>query len=111
MPTATENIVEALPVEDTLNELQKQKAERLARSVAPSEVSTDLPSAPPSVTEVDGKSLTNFSESESYVHASQITQNGAGNGENADVAPQPKRSKVQMWNDIKITCESSLDEF
>ncbi|KAF2093882.1 Peroxin-3 [Rhizodiscina lignyota] len=104
LPTATENIIEALPVEQTLNELQKQKVERLARSgVAMSEVSTDLPSGPPSLTEIDGKSLTNFSESESYVHASQVAPSETGNGEKADVASQPKRSKVQMWNDIKIS--------
>ena len=60
-----------------------------------------------SVTDVDGKSMTNFSESESYVHASQITSDPNGNGEKPDVAPQPKRSKAQMWNDIKITCEYS----
>lgn len=107
LPTATENIVEALPVEDTLNELQKQKAERLARSVPPSEVSTDFPSVPPSATDVDGKSMTNFSESESFVHASQqITD--AGSGEKANAMPQRKRNKRELWDDLKVTGTTSM---
>lgn len=104
LPTAAENIIEALPAEDVLSELQKQKQERLAKSGTISEISTtDLTSAPPSIApssgDLDGKSLASIGESESYVHASQIAT--ADNAEAAG-SPAPKRTKVQMWNDLKI---------
>ena len=112
LPTATENILEALPVEQTLSELQKQKVERLSRSVGPSEIATsDVQSAPPSVTDDDGKSLTSF-QSESYVHASQIGDSSSGNGEGGgDGVPQAsqrqKKTKSQLWNEMKISCKCS----
>lgn len=108
LPTATENILEALPVERTLSELQKQKAERLARSVGPSDIaSSNVQSAPPSATDDDTKSLTSF-QSEGYVHASQIADSSSGSGENSGEAgtqtsPQSKKSKVQLWNEMKIS--------
>lgn len=107
LPTATENILEALPVEQTLSELQKQKVERLSKSVGPSEIATsDVQSAPPSVTDDDGKSLTSF-QSESYVHASQIGDSSSGNGEGGDGVPQAsprqKKTKSQLWNEMKIS--------
>lgn len=88
LPTATENILEAIPVEQVLEELQRQKAQRLARSVGPSEIGT---SAPPSVadapsvadtTEDDSQSVS--VQTEGYVHASQVVVEGA-EGENATV--------------------------
>ncbi|GME29045.1 peroxisomal membrane protein [Neofusicoccum parvum] len=105
LPTATENILQALPVEQTLSELQKQKAERLQRSVAPSDIaSTDAPSEAPSAADDDNRSLKSF-QSESIVHASQVvdSSNGEGNGDRASLAPpKPKKSKAQLWNDMKI---------
>ncbi|KAF2404303.1 peroxisomal membrane protein [Trichodelitschia bisporula] len=105
LPTATENVLEALPVEQILGELQRQKAERLSKSVGASEVSTvDQPSAPPSVTEDDQRSLTSF-QSDSYVHASQLAEAGIAPGD-ASLRPPPlrsKKSKAQLWNDMKIT--------
>lgn len=103
LPTATENILDAIPVEQILDELQKHKAERLARSVGPSEVAS---SAPPSVTDDDAKSLTSF-QSESYVHASQIANGDSGSGEGSEATAEkkPKKSKAQLWNDMKISCE------
>lgn len=106
LPTATENILDAIPVEQILEELQQHKAERLARSVGPSEVAS---SAAPSVTDEDGKSLTSF-QSESYVHASQITDgekgvaSGSAAGAEGSAEKKPKKSKVQMWNEMKISC-------
>ena len=97
LPTATENIVEALPVETITHELQQKKAERLGRSGGtPSEIS----SGPPSVTDEDGKSLESF-QSESYVHASQMAASSSGSG---DSLPKPPKTKVQLWNDLKISC-------
>ncbi|KAJ9661721.1 peroxin [Coniosporium apollinis] len=104
LPTATENIIQELPVEQTLNELQKQKAERLARSVGASEAASDFPSAPTSVADDDGKSLKSF-QSESYVHASQVADKSGGDGDSSSLAsqPRPKKSKAQLWNEMKIT--------
>jgi peroxin-3 len=109
LPTAVENIFEALPVEQVLEELQQQRAERLARSVGPSEVSTaDLPSAPPSVTDGgDERSLA----SESFIHTSQFAESNAEGGEIASLkppAPRSKRNKVQLWNQVKIDCKHLL---
>lgn len=97
-----------------MSELQKQKAERLQRSVAPSDIaSTDAPSEAPSAADDDGRSLKSF-QSESIVHASQVVGSGNGNGngeEKSDGAslapPKPKKSKAQLWNDMKIHCTPS----
>ncbi|KAF2792862.1 Peroxin-3 [Melanomma pulvis-pyrius CBS 109.77] len=110
LPTAAENILDAIPVEQILDELQKHKAERLARSVGPSDIAS---SAPPSVADDDGKSLTSF-QSEGYVHASQIAgvdaESGSGTGsiegsaEGADKeARRTKKTKAQLWNEMKIS--------
>ena len=88
-----------------LAELQRQKAERLARSVGNSEVSTaDLPSAPPSVAGDESKSL----QSSEYVDASQVAEIPGGS-EELKLQPtpspaKPKKSKGQLWNDMKIQC-------
>lgn len=93
-------------MEQVLEELQQQRAERLARSVAgASEISTaDLPSVAGSVTDGgDEKSLA----SESFVHTSQIADSV---GEESSTLKPPttarsKRSKAQLWNQVKIDCE------
>ncbi|KAK5008413.1 hypothetical protein LTR28_004008 [Elasticomyces elasticus] len=67
LPTIRDEIIGALPVEQISNELQQQRADRLARSIGASDAaSSDFPSAPPSVTD-DGSS---------YVHASQMAESG-----------------------------------
>ncbi|KAI9847791.1 MAG: peroxin [Sclerophora amabilis] len=103
LPTATENVLEALPVESITHELQQKKAERLARSNGSNEVTaSEMSSGPPSVTDDDGRSLQSF-QSESYVHASQMAENSAGIGEaGAGHATRPRKSKAQLWNDVKI---------
>ncbi|SLM39016.1 peroxin 3 [Lasallia pustulata] len=102
LPTATEDILVALPVENITHQLQQKKAERTGRSasagtseVAPSEMS----SGPPSVAGDDGKSLSSF-QSEGYIHASQMAASSSGN---ADMSLQiPRKSKAQLWNEVKI---------
>ncbi|KAF2750307.1 Peroxin-3 [Sporormia fimetaria CBS 119925] len=104
LPTATENILEAIPVEQVLDELQKHKAERLARSVGASELAS---SVAPSVTDDDNKSF----QSESFAHASQVTVDsgsGTGSAEGAEATAsgtekRPKKSKAQLWNEMKIS--------
>lgn len=107
LPTATENILQALPVEATLAELQRQKAERLARSVN-SLVESDAVSAVPSLTtqgdsaELDGTSV----GGESFVHASQIEVPPTAVTETSETTSpsQPKKTKLQLWNEVKISC-------
>jgi peroxin-3 len=129
LPTATENILEALPAENILAELQQEKSERLARSMAsetaPSEIlSADVQSTAPSVvTEGDEKSV----QSESFVHASQISTGKPAEGEAtkdekppsqeppaasaqpASPPPPPKKSKALLWNDLKLICKLLTD--
>ncbi|KAF2446634.1 peroxisomal membrane protein [Karstenula rhodostoma CBS 690.94] len=108
LPTATENLLDAVPVEQVLEELQKQKAERLARSVGPSEIASTAPPSVADTTEDDAKS-SSF-QSESYVHASQMAGDGesvvtAGSAEGpADSGERKsKRSKAQLWSEMKIS--------
>jgi len=109
LPTATENILEALPVENITHELQQKKAERLSKSQATSEIApSQQSSGPPSVTEDDGKSLASF-QSESYVHASQMGSSSMGNGESG--AERPRKTKAQLWNELKINCMLSLTSY
>ncbi|KAJ6164469.1 hypothetical protein N7470_003141 [Penicillium chermesinum] len=98
LPTATENIVEALPVEDLTKELQKKRAERLARINAGEPAGSDMSSVSPSLPEDDRKSFASF-QSEGYVHASQA-QLGQST---EDGQARPKRNKTQLWNEVKIT--------
>lgn len=105
LPTATEDILEALPVENITHQLQQKKAERTGRSAATSEVApSEISSGPPSVVGDDGKSLSSF-QSGSYVHASQMAASSTGNGENG--LHPTKKSKVQLWNELKINCACS----
>ena len=95
MPTLTENVLDALPAEQILQELQQKKAERLGRSAATSETApSELSSGTPSAIDEDGKSLS----SESFVHASQVAASTAG----SEGEVRPTRTKVQLWNHLKI---------
>ncbi|KAG7007998.1 hypothetical protein G7Y79_00007g021230 [Physcia stellaris] len=95
LPTATENILEALPVENITRDLQQKKAERLGRSEGGTS-DPSVTSAPTSTTEDDGRSLSSF-QSESYVHASQTESS------NSDGKLAPRKSKAQLWNELKIS--------
>ncbi|KAI9853547.1 MAG: peroxin [Vezdaea acicularis] len=105
LPTASENILDALPVENITHELQRQKAERLARTAGEGANSSEISSGPPSVNEDDGRSLQSF-QSESYVHASQVgTEETGGSSEKVQGSPPrgPKKTKLQLWNELKIS--------
>lgn len=111
LPTATENVLDALPVEQVLEELQKQKAERLARSVGPSEIASSAPPSVADTAEDDAKS-SSF-QSESYVHASQIAagegasstdSTNGGTETSRERERKSKKSKAQLWNEMKISC-------
>lgn len=99
LPTVTENILEALPSEKIAEEIQQKKAQRTGRSGGTSEIApSDRSSGAPSTVDEDGKSLSSF-QSESYVHASQMGASSSGNGES-----KPSKSKVQLWDELKISC-------
>ncbi|ODH51588.1 hypothetical protein GX48_02257 [Paracoccidioides brasiliensis] len=95
LPTATENILEALPVEELTNELQQKKAERLAKLKPGEATGSEISSNSPSTAEDDGRSLSSF-PSEGYVHASQVGESASGTN-----SPKPK-GRTQLWNDLKI---------
>ncbi|KAH7359703.1 Peroxin-3 [Pyrenochaeta sp. MPI-SDFR-AT-0127] len=107
LPTATENILDAIPVEQVLEELQRQKAERLSRSVGPSEIAS---SAPPSVADTaEDDARSSSLQTDSFIHASQVVTEGdsiAGPVEGAAEASdekKSKKSKAQLWNEMKIS--------
>ncbi|KAI4131166.1 MAG: hypothetical protein LQ338_001371 [Usnochroma carphineum] len=101
LPTATENILEALPVEKITHDLQQKKAERFGKNAGSSESAAPVPSSgPSSVTDDDGKSLASL-QTGSYLHASQMTTSSAESGDSG--APRPLKSKAQLWNDLKIS--------
>ncbi|KAI1928300.1 peroxin [Ophidiomyces ophidiicola] len=97
LPTATENILGALPVEELTNELQMKRAARLAKLTGSEVQGSEMSSGSPSMTEDDVSSL----RSDNYVHASQMM------GESAAREQEKKsRSRIQLWNDLKINCRS-----
>lgn len=126
LPTAAENILEAMPLENITLELQRKKTERLARSTGALEVAssagagasttgTSEPSSgPPSVValpaEEDKRSLRS-EQSEGYVHTSQVSAEGAdsepGRGSSSS-APPSQKTKAQLWMELKIGCWSPL---
>lgn len=95
LPTATENILEALSVEDITRDLQQKKAERLGKNEGRTSDPSSAASGPPSVTDDDGRSLSSF-QSGSYVRASQIGTTSSATSEG------PSKSKAQLWNELKI---------
>ncbi|KAH7393227.1 Peroxin-3 [Cadophora sp. MPI-SDFR-AT-0126] len=104
LPTATDNIMGELQTERITFELQQQKAAKLARNGEghPSE----LGSGPPSVTDDDGRSMVSM-QSESGIHASQMgipsSTPGDGPQDGGQQAQKSKKSKLQLWNDLKIS--------
>ena len=86
LPTLTENVLEALPVEQLTQELQQKRAERLARA------SGEGGSESSSLRDGDTASLSSF-QTGSFVHASQMGESQAGS----------RKSKSQLWNELKVT--------
>ncbi|EEQ34045.1 peroxin [Microsporum canis] len=96
LPTATENILAALPVEELTNELQQKRAERLAKQLNGGELgASEISSEPPSAVDDDGKSLSSL-KSHEYLHASQMGDSVVGDG-----TPR-KKSRTQLWNELKV---------
>jgi peroxin-3 len=109
LPSATDNILAELETERISFELQQQKAAKLARNGEPHP--SDLGSGPPSMTDDDSKSMASL-QSESGVHASQIavpSASAVGDGpqDGKQQAQKAKKTKLQLWNDLKISGMSS----
>lgn len=107
LPSATDNILAELETERISFELQQQKAAKLARNGELQ--ASELGSGPPSMTDEDGKSAASL-QSESGIHASQITLPPAtaldgGSQDGKQHAQKTKRTKLQLWNDLKISGE------
>ncbi|KAL8953231.1 MAG: hypothetical protein Q9222_000884 [Ikaeria aurantiellina] len=101
LPTATDNVLQALPVERITHDLQQKKAERLGKSGGLLDSTSPLPSSgPSSVADDDAGSLTSF-QSEGYVHASQMAASKSAAGESE--LQKPAKSRAQLWNELKIT--------
>lgn len=105
LPTATDNIMAELETERITFALQEQKAAKLARGGE--EHPSDMGSAPPSVTDDDGRSNISM-HSESGVHVSQamlpptsVPESGPQDG--GLQAQKSRKSKLQLWNDLKIS--------
>ncbi|KAK5107089.1 hypothetical protein LTR62_001873 [Meristemomyces frigidus] len=94
LPTIKDEIIDTLPVEQITEQLQQERSERLKR-LGSEPATSEFPSVPPSVTDEDGKSMS----SSSFVHASQM---GASTLDGASSTLKPKRSKAQLWQDMKI---------
>ena len=92
LPTAAEDILEALPVEELTKELQRKRQERLAKLNAGEAMSSEMSSVP-SLADDDKRSLS----SEGFLHTSQL-------GEGSEEQSKPKRNKTQLWNEVKISC-------
>lgn len=101
LPTLHDDIVGALPVEEITEELQQERRERLQRLGQSEAASSEYPSAPSSAIDDDGKSLASL-QSSSYIHASQVTHSTLDVPGGAASSSKPKRSKGQLWQDMKI---------
>ncbi|KAK4570096.1 peroxin [Recurvomyces mirabilis] len=95
LPTIKEEIIDALPVEQITEQLQQERTDRLKRLGGSEAATSEYPSVPPSVADEDGKSMS----SSSFVHASQMVSSVT---DGSSSAPRPKRSKAQLWQDMKI---------
>lgn len=89
-------------MEELTKELQRKRAERLARLNAGEAASSEMSSVTPSLMDEDRRSLS----SEGFVHTSQAGESAEGGG---DEQARPKRNKTQLWNEVKITCMCSLN--
>lgn len=107
LPTATDNVLAALETERITFELQQQKAAKIAKggSGHPSE----LGSTPPSVTDDDGRSMISM-YSDSGIHASKLMglpsadiTSGSEAQDGGQQAAKARKTKLQLWNDLKIS--------
>ncbi len=115
LPTATANILEAMPTENITYEIQQMKGSAVARARSVGSLSPPTVSEA-AVTDDDGRSTLSVSvHSEAGVHTSQISippmtpvEGPAGAADAPQEAPQtpkkPPKTKRQLWDDLTISC-------
>jgi len=93
--------------------LQERKAAKLSARGVEEHHPSDMGSTAPSITDDDGRSNMSV-QSESGIHASQVaipmtaaTESGPQDG--GLQAQKAKKSKLQLWNDLKISCKCDTD--
>lgn len=96
LPTAAENILDALPVEELTQELQRKRAERLAR-IGGDMAGSEISSTTPSLVDGGGRNVGGL-QNESFIHTSQLAESSV-EGESLRL----KKSKAQLWNEVKIS--------
>ncbi|KAH6998502.1 Peroxin-3 [Ilyonectria sp. MPI-CAGE-AT-0026] len=108
LPSATTAILEAMNTEQITYEIQQMKAAKAVKNGA-AENTTPPSIADTTLTEDDSKSMISASmQSESGVHASQITtpspfNAGGDNGQQDGGATKPRKTKRQLWDDVTIS--------
>lgn len=110
MPTATSNILEAMPTEKITLEIQQMKSAARGTKSGDS-TSAGAPSiADTTITEEESKSQGSL-QSESGVHASQTSlpassaTGGDGAQDSAQAADKSRKTKRQLWDDLTISCK------
>ena len=86
-------------------DLQQQKIAKLAKNE--DAIPSEFGSGPPSVTDDDSRSMVSL-QSDSGIHASQIGvpspfTTGDGPQDGGQQAQKSKKTKLQLWNDLKIS--------
>lgn len=117
LPTATENIVAALPVERITGELQARRDERVGVGGGGGGGSvTTGKSSGSEVAPSEGVSVAGGEESASvgagssgFVHASRVAGVGGDGGEGE--GEWKGKTKTQLWNDVKIYCSFPFSFF
>lgn len=110
LPTATTNILETMNTENITYEIQQLKSVKNIRSTTNGD-STGPPSiADTTLTEEEGRSTASL-QSDSGVHASQVSLpgpspfNSAGDASQQEPStPKARKSKKQLWDDLIISC-------
>ncbi|KAK7414529.1 peroxin [Neonectria punicea] len=108
LPSATTAILETMNTEQITYEIQQMKAAKAIKNGA-AESTTPPSIADTTLTEDDSKSMVSASlQSESGIHASQITTPSPFNagGENSQQdggAPKTRKTKRQLWDDVTIS--------
>lgn len=105
LPTAVDDILDAFPVENITRELQQQRTDRSARSAGGSDPTpSEFSSASASGGLDDSKSAVS-GQTDGFLHTSQLGSSGLDVSISGDVS-KARKTKTQLWNELKINCES-----
>jgi len=117
LPTATQNILDAMNTEKITYEIQQMKGSATARARSIGSTSPPSMSEATNVTDEDGRSIISLNvQSESGVHTSTISvptaltsTTGADTPqESPQTPPKARKTKRQLWDDLTISCKFPL---